>query len=79
MLMCDGCDDLYHLTCLDPPLASVPEGEWLCKSCISYDSDVSSVVEIEGCGDFLIEQRKRSLAEKEKQYSGVSLGQHQCQ
>ncbi|KAL3780100.1 hypothetical protein HJC23_005967 [Cyclotella cryptica] len=79
MLMCDGCDDLYHLTCLDPPLASVPEGEWLCSSCISYDSDVSSVVEIEGCGDFVIEQRKRSLAEREMQYSGVSLGQHQCQ
>jgi hypothetical protein len=79
MLMCDGCDELFHLSCLDPPLESIPEGEWLCDDCVSYDSDESSVVVIEGCQDFVVEQRKRSCAESSQQFSGVSLGQHKCQ
>jgi hypothetical protein len=28
MLLCDGCDDAYHMFCLDPPLKSIPEGDW---------------------------------------------------
>ena len=63
LLLCDGCDGLFHRQCLDPPLSSVPEGDWFCSSCASYDSDVSSVVEVEGCEGFVIEQRKRSMAE----------------
>mmetsp|Transcript_20830 Transcript_20830/g.45103 ORF Transcript_20830/g.45103 Transcript_20830/m.45103 type:complete len:1545 (+) Transcript_20830:73-4707(+) len=76
MLVCDGCDYLFHFKCLDPPLNDVPEGEWFCDACLSYDSDVSSTVVIEGCGDFVFEQRKRSVAEEDTKYGGVSLGQH---
>ncbi|KAL3782141.1 hypothetical protein ACHAWO_007501 [Cyclotella atomus] len=79
MLMCDGCDELFHLNCLDPPLDDIPEGEWLCDLCLSYDSDESSVVVIEGCEGFVVEQRKRTVAEESLHYSGVSLGQHKCQ
>jgi alpha-tubulin suppressor-like RCC1 family protein len=32
-LQCDKCDDPYHLRCLNPPLASVPDGEWFCQKC----------------------------------------------
>lgn len=77
LLMCDGCDELFHLSCLDPPLDAIPEGEWLCDSCIHYDSD-DSVVEIEGCEEFVIEQRKRSMAESSEQFAGISLGHHKC-
>jgi len=80
MLVCDGCEHLFHPKCLDPPMnAPYPEGEWLCDSCLHYDSDQSSTVAIEGCGDFIVEQRKRSLAESSKHFGGISLGQHQCQ
>lgn len=58
MLICDGCEKLYHLYCLNPPLSEVPEGDWFCKSCKEYNDDVSSDVEIEVCDDFVIEQRK---------------------
>ncbi|KAL7545386.1 hypothetical protein ACHAWF_008748 [Thalassiosira exigua] len=75
MLVCDGCDDLFHCKCLDPPLDCIPEGDWFCSNCKSYDSDVSSVVDIEGFGDYVFEQRKRSVAEEAKVDSGVSLGQ----
>ncbi|KAF8991061.1 regulator of chromosome condensation 1/beta-lactamase-inhibitor protein II [Cyathus striatus] len=32
-LACDKCDAPWHLQCLDPPLPSVPEGEWFCPYC----------------------------------------------
>ena len=33
MLMCDECETFYHLFCLVPPLATVPEGDWFCPDC----------------------------------------------
>ena len=33
MLLCDGCDHGYHLACLTPALAEVPDGEWFCPVC----------------------------------------------
>lgn len=33
MLLCDKCNRGYHLTCLVPPMASIPAGEWFCQAC----------------------------------------------
>jgi len=33
LLLCDRCDASYHLGCLSPPLADVPEGDWFCPKC----------------------------------------------
>ena len=35
LLLCDGegCDSEYHMTCLNPKLKEVPDGEWLCPNC----------------------------------------------
>ena len=33
LLLCDGCDLGYHCECLEPPLDSVPVGEWFCPGC----------------------------------------------
>ena len=34
MLICEGgCDKSWHIQCLTPPLASVPEGKWECTAC----------------------------------------------
>jgi hypothetical protein len=37
MLICDGhgCERMYHLKCLDPPLGTAPEGIWFCPGCAS--------------------------------------------
>lgn len=33
VLLCDTCDSEYHMYCLNPPLARIPEGNWYCPSC----------------------------------------------
>ncbi|KAH7887375.1 PLU-1-like protein-domain-containing protein [Phlebopus sp. FC_14] len=34
MLLCDGCDCGFHMFCLDPPLNSIPKGQWFCHTCL---------------------------------------------
>lgn len=34
MLLCDGCEEGYHIYCLDPPLNSVPKIDWYCTKCL---------------------------------------------
>lgn len=33
MLLCDRCDQGYHMDCLDPPLDEVPIDDWFCCQC----------------------------------------------
>lgn len=33
IILCDSCDREYHTYCLNPPLSSIPEGEWYCPHC----------------------------------------------
>lgn len=35
VLCCDYCPLVFHLACLNPPLADVPEGKWMCPTCES--------------------------------------------
>ena len=30
LLLCEHCNDEYHIYCLNPPLQSVPEGDFFC-------------------------------------------------
>lgn len=34
LLICDGCEGEYHMTCLHPPLVEIPEGAWFCDTCV---------------------------------------------
>ncbi|KAG7321568.1 hypothetical protein KOW79_014426 [Hemibagrus wyckioides] len=33
LICCDGCPRAFHLTCLVPPLTSIPSGSWRCRLC----------------------------------------------
>jgi len=33
LLICDSCQLMYHLECLEAPLEDVPEGNWYCENC----------------------------------------------
>ena len=35
LLLCDGCDASFHTFCLDPPLPSIPPGDWRCPTCVA--------------------------------------------
>ncbi len=43
MLLCDTCEDPYHIHCLDPPLSAIPEGDWCCDRCISRSSATNQI------------------------------------
>ena len=34
ILLCDRCPGGFHLQCVDPPLAAIPEGDWICPVCV---------------------------------------------
>ncbi|XP_044258582.1 E3 ubiquitin-protein ligase UHRF1-like [Tribolium madens] len=40
LILCDECDDAFHLSCLIPPLSAVPTEEWYCPDCKIDDSEI---------------------------------------
>ncbi|KAI4967307.1 hypothetical protein ZWY2020_028739, partial [Hordeum vulgare] len=32
-ILCDGCDEAYHLYCITPLHTSIPKGKWYCPCC----------------------------------------------
>jgi len=36
MLLCDKCDNGYHMHCIAPPREQVPVGQWCCPQCPKY-------------------------------------------
>lgn len=33
IVLCDRCDNEYHIKCLNPPLKTIPNDEWFCPTC----------------------------------------------
>lgn len=42
IILCDRCDDEYHVTCLSPPLKKVPAKQWFCPNCVKQASPSAS-------------------------------------
>jgi len=38
LLICDSCQLMYHLECLETPLRDIPEGDWFCENCAHLSS-----------------------------------------
>ncbi|KAK3268947.1 hypothetical protein CYMTET_22579, partial [Cymbomonas tetramitiformis] len=34
MLLCDTCDQGYHMACLTPPMVEIPKDQWHCATCL---------------------------------------------
>jgi hypothetical protein len=43
LLCCDNCPSVWHLSCVDPPMSSVPNNEWICHICRAMN-----IEEVEG-------------------------------
>lgn len=39
MLLCDHCNQGYHMDCLSTPLTEIPEGSWYCDNCSDSQDD----------------------------------------
>lgn len=40
-IICDECDNAYHLACMNPPMESIPdEEEWYCRMCRNDPSEI---------------------------------------
>jgi hypothetical protein len=63
LLLCDDCDDAYHLECLKPILLSVPDGDWYCPLC-----------EHKRLSDNLVEK----LIQLIKEYDELEIKRNQC-
>ena len=46
MLLCDRCDQGWHMQCLDPPLTKVPTGRWTCPNCPTFQSPAEASARI---------------------------------
>ena len=44
-ILCDVCEACFHLGCLEPPLAAVPAGQWLCCDCKELSVRLGELVE----------------------------------
>lgn len=55
LLLCDECNYAYHLGCLNPPLATVPDDDyWYCPECKNDENEIVKA------GDKLKESKKKS-------------------
>jgi len=51
MLLCDGCNKGFHLGCLSPPLAAIPESDWYCAACtVTVHGVVDKAQRLSGSG-----------------------------
>lgn len=39
MLLCDQCNQGYHMDCLSEPLTEIPEGSWYCDNCVDSEDE----------------------------------------
>ncbi|GBG72349.1 hypothetical protein CBR_g11926 [Chara braunii] len=58
LLECACCRKCFHLECLAPPLASHPEGDWLCPDCDSNTAEIKA-------------ERKAYIAELWRRYAAA--------
>ena len=68
-ILCDECDQAYHLWCLAPPLESVPdEDEWYCPDC---KTDTTEVI---AAGEKLRFSKKKANMMSKKNSTGRDWG-----
>ncbi|UYV79248.1 BPTF [Cordylochernes scorpioides] len=58
LLCCETCPAVYHLACVDPPLADVPTEDWMCAVCKSN--------QVSGVTDCISEIEKNGLLSRQE-------------
>ena len=71
LLICDSCDKGFHMDCLDPPLAGLPEGRWICPICVPPPNRRRGMNK-SGGSHFLTPKRPRKTAGYYSDYDGYT-------
>lgn len=73
ILLCDGCDNGWHCSCLRPALFIIPEGDWFCPPC-QHNSLVKQLEDKLVEYDKKMAKREIEVRRKERlAYVGISL------
>ncbi|KYQ46504.1 E3 ubiquitin-protein ligase UHRF1 [Trachymyrmex zeteki] len=66
LLICDECDDMFHMKCLNPPLLELPEeAYWYCPECKNDENEIVKA------GDTLKKTKKQLVRpENERNWGG---------
>lgn len=68
IVLCDSCDQAYHIYCMEPPLASVPKGKWFCRKC---DAGIQEIRRVKRA--FENKLKKKCEEESEKGRGGMDM------
>lgn len=65
ILLCDMCDNGYHLACCIPPLMIVPDGDWFCPTC-EHKMLLSKLKELYTSITEILDAKERERIKKQK-------------
>jgi len=73
LLLCDICDDAYHIFCLTPPLKQIPpdDQEWLCPACLEDYFALHGVNYFEAKKERIAAQQKLTSIDQDNGHSEV--------
>ncbi|KAL8459428.1 hypothetical protein ACS0TY_036787 [Phlomoides rotata] len=40
-LVCDSCEEMYHISCIEPPVEEIPTRSWYCANCTAKGAESS--------------------------------------
>uniref|UniRef100_A0A162A1P5 PHD-type domain-containing protein n=1 Tax=Daucus carota subsp. sativus TaxID=79200 RepID=A0A162A1P5_DAUCS len=58
MLICDQCEEAYHITCCHPPRRKLPRNEWFCHSCLKKKHKIPKKLTAKGPVNYSSEIRR---------------------
>ncbi|WAR27792.1 RSF1-like protein [Mya arenaria] len=82
ILLCDGCDSAYHMTCLSPPLSLVPLEDWYCpgratrRKTVNYSERQYDDIVKKAVKDFNNEDASKDRKRKSKEESNSDTDRH---
>ncbi|KAJ8298926.1 hypothetical protein KUTeg_022986 [Tegillarca granosa] len=50
LLLCDECNQAFHMHCLRPALISIPKGDWHCPACAEENEEIEHEEKCVECG-----------------------------
>ncbi|PGH27155.1 hypothetical protein AJ80_01111 [Polytolypa hystricis UAMH7299] len=69
ILSCDGCENGYHMHCLDPPITSMPDYDWHCPKCLVGTGEYG----FEEGGIYSLKQFQEKANKFKKNYFGPKM------